>query len=67
MKKKKNVTTDELSNNLGRIHVPAQKLHNIQTRKMKGLKKTIAERKAEKRANTEESPAAKKQKTVDSM
>lgn len=59
------MSTDGLANKLGRIHVPAQKLHTIQTRKMKGLKKTMAERKAEKRASTEGSSAAKKQKTVD--
>lgn len=46
--KKKNVSTDAFGNTHGRIHLGKQKIDKIQTRKMKGLKKTAAERKAEK-------------------
>lgn len=46
--KKKNISRDELGNVHGRIHMGKQKLDKIQTRKMKGLKKTAAEKKAEK-------------------
>lgn len=46
--KKKNISTDALGNIHGRIHLGKQKIDKIQTRKMKGLKKTAAERKAEK-------------------
>ncbi|KAJ8931781.1 hypothetical protein NQ314_015313 [Rhamnusium bicolor] len=46
--KKKNISTDELGSTHGRIHIGKQDIHKLQTRKMKGLKKTAAERKAEK-------------------
>lgn len=46
--KKKNITSDGLGNTHGRIHMGKQNIDKIQTRKMKGLKKTAAERKAEK-------------------
>lgn len=34
----------------GRIHVPKQKIDKLQTRKMKGLKKTALERKEDRAA-----------------
>lgn len=46
--KKKNISTDGLGTTHGRIHVGKQGVSNLQTRKMKGLKKTPEERKAEK-------------------
>lgn len=46
--KKKNILTDGLGNTHGRIHLGKQNIEKVQTRKMKGLKKTAAERKAEK-------------------
>ncbi|KAJ8984882.1 hypothetical protein NQ317_002722 [Molorchus minor] len=46
--KKKNISTDELGTKHGRIHIGKQEINKLQTRKMKGLKKTAAERKAEK-------------------
>lgn len=46
--KKKNISTDALGNTHGRIHLGKQRIDKIQTRKMKGLKKTAAERKAER-------------------
>ncbi|KAG5891585.1 hypothetical protein JTB14_022250 [Gonioctena quinquepunctata] len=46
--KKKNISTDELGTTHGRIHIGKQEINKLQTRKMKGLKKTASERKAEK-------------------
>lgn len=47
---KKNVTRDELGNVHGRVHVGKQDVTRVQTRKMKGLKKTPEEKKAERKA-----------------
>ncbi|XP_065082910.1 ribosome production factor 2 homolog [Ochlerotatus camptorhynchus] len=44
--KRKNVSRDELGNVHGRVHVGKQDINAIQTRKMKGLKKTPEEKKA---------------------
>ncbi|XP_053694783.1 ribosome production factor 2 homolog [Sabethes cyaneus] len=52
--KRKNVSRDELGNVHGRVHVGKQDINSIQTRKMKGLKKTADEKK--------ENRAAKKRK-----
>lgn len=61
--KKKNVSTDDLGTTHGRIHLGKQNISSIQIRKMKGLKKTIQERKAAKRkALTESNDIVKKQK-----
>jgi len=48
--KKKNVRRDELGNVHGRVHVGRQDVTTLQTRKMKGLKKTPEERRAERKA-----------------
>lgn len=48
-KKKKNISEDPLGKTLGRVHMGAQKLKRIQTRKMKGLRKTIGEKKEERK------------------
>lgn len=45
---KKNVSKDGLGNVHGRIHIGKQDIKKITTRKLKGLKKTAVERKAEK-------------------
>ncbi|XP_071869095.1 ribosome production factor 2-like protein Non3 isoform X1 [Bombus fervidus] len=56
VKKKKNISVDKLGITFGRVHVGAQNINSIQTRKMKGLKKTMAEKKAgAKRKNSENS------------
>lgn len=47
---KKNVKRDELGNVHGRVHVGKQDVTRLQTRKMKGLKKTPEEKKAERKA-----------------
>ncbi|KAF7998246.1 hypothetical protein HCN44_009644 [Aphidius gifuensis] len=49
VKKKKNISTDNLGSTHGRIHLGVQNINSIQTRKMKGLKKTMAERKEERK------------------
>ncbi|OAD58188.1 Ribosome production factor 2 like protein, partial [Eufriesea mexicana] len=63
VKKKKNISMDNLGTTFGRIHIGAQNINNIQTRKMKGLKKTIAEKKAGiKRKNIENNNNTKRSK-----
>lgn len=47
-KKKKNITKDVFGSTLGRVHIPKQNLRNLPTRNMKGLKKSMAERKMER-------------------
>merc|ERR1712227_793364 len=47
-KQVKNVSKDAFGSTLGRLHVPAQKIGTIQTRKMKGLKETPDEVKHKK-------------------
>lgn len=47
-KPKKNISTDGLGTTHGRIHLGKQEIDKLQTRKMKGLKKTPEERKAER-------------------
>ncbi|XP_063981899.1 ribosome production factor 2 homolog [Diachasmimorpha longicaudata] len=49
IKKKKNIAVDNLGSTLGRIHLGTQNINSLQTRKMKGLKKTLAERKEERK------------------
>uniref|UniRef100_A0A2M4BTK0 Ribosome production factor 2 homolog n=1 Tax=Anopheles marajoara TaxID=58244 RepID=A0A2M4BTK0_9DIPT len=46
--KRKNVSRDELGNVHGRVHVGKQDINALQTRKMKGLRKTADEKRAEK-------------------
>lgn len=49
--KKKNVSKDGLGNVRGRVHIDKQIITKLQTRKMKGLKKTPEERKMLKKKN----------------
>ncbi|XP_064473055.1 ribosome production factor 2 homolog [Ornithodoros turicata] len=49
-KKKKNFEKTALGTTLGRIHMEKQDLSKLQTRKLKGLKKTAEERKAARQA-----------------
>ncbi|XP_035900440.1 ribosome production factor 2 homolog [Anopheles stephensi] len=46
--RRKNVTRDELGNVHGRVHVGKQDINALQTRKMKGLRKTAEEKRQEK-------------------
>ncbi|KAF7722776.1 rRNA-binding ribosome biosynthesis protein rpf2 [Apophysomyces ossiformis] len=59
-KKVKNIDVDEMGDKVGRIHVGNQELHKIQTRKMKGLKKRLAEDDEEK--GEQDTSSNKKQK-----
>jgi len=43
-KKVKNISQDELGNKMGRVHVPAQEIKKIQTRKVKALKESKEEK-----------------------
>ncbi|XP_029676467.1 ribosome production factor 2 homolog [Formica exsecta] len=67
VKKKKNISTDTFGTTFGRIHIGEQNINNIQTRKMKGLKKTLLEKKsAQKRKNADDNDdISKKLKKVD--
>lgn len=47
--KKKNVSVDGLGTKHGRIHIGKQDINKLQTRKMKGLRKTAEEKKAERK------------------
>lgn len=46
--KKKNITRDELGNTHGRVHMGNQNLGKIQTRRVKGLKKSVEEKRADR-------------------
>jgi ribosome production factor 2 len=56
---RKNVSKDDLGNLHGRVHVGKQDINKLQTRKMKGLKKTAEEKTAAR--------AAKKRKLNDEV
>lgn len=62
VKKRKNISTDKLGTTFGRVHIGKQHLNSIQTRKMKGLKKTMAEKKSElkRKKSVEESSSPPK-------
>lgn len=67
MKTKKNISKDTFGTTHGRIHVGEQNIQKIQTRKMKGLRKTLSEKKnAQKRKITDDNnDGAKKLKETD--
>lgn len=46
-KTKKNITTDAMGDKIGRVHLGKQDLADLQTRKMKGLKRSRADKDAE--------------------
>ena len=67
VKKKKNISVSKLGTTFGRVHVGAQNINSIQTRKMKGLKKTMAEKKAaikRKTSDNDNDSSLKKSKNV---
>lgn len=47
-KKVKNISKDAFGSQLAQVHIPRQDLSKLTTRKMKGLKKSMAERKVER-------------------
>jgi len=58
-KKVKNISKDPFGSTLGQVHIPRQDLTKLTTRKMKGLKKTVAEGKMEKAEKVREAQADK--------
>ena len=58
-KKVKNVTTNELGTKLGRIHMEKQDFNQLQTRKIKGLKRTAPS------TGKQDASAGKRKKVVD--
>eukprot|EP00094_Tigriopus_californicus_P004167 TCALIF_04015-PA protein Name:"Similar to Rpf2 Ribosome production factor 2 homolog (Mus musculus)" AED:0.04 eAED:0.04 QI:0/-1/0/1/-1/1/1/0/347 len=58
-KKVKNIEKDEFGSVYGTLHLPKQDLNNFQTRKLKGLKTSKAEKMAEKKAKAEKARQAK--------
>jgi len=70
-RKKKNIMKSELGTTYGRIHIGKQNINSIQTRKMKGLKKTLSEKRNLKRQITTDGQVtndqgAKKPKRIES-
>ncbi|KAI8129524.1 putative ribosome production factor 2 [Lucilia cuprina] len=59
--KKKNITHDNLGNTHGRVHMGNQNLGKIQTRRVKGLKKSSEEKKADRQKKKEMLKAAAKE------
>lgn len=59
--KKKNITQDNLGNTHGRVHMGKQNLGKIQTRRVKGLKKSTEEKKADRQKKKEMLKAAAKE------
>jgi len=56
--KKKNISKDVFGSTLGRVHLGRQDLRNLPTRNMKGLKKSMAERKLERAGKAKEAAGA---------
>lgn len=70
VKKVKNVSKDVFGTQHGQIHIPKQNIDKLQTRKMKGLKKTANEKKEQRKRKadvagneTDEENAIKKVRT----
>ncbi|XP_049872564.1 ribosome production factor 2 homolog [Pectinophora gossypiella] len=62
---KKNISRDAFGSKMGRIHMGKQEIHKLQTRKMKGLKKTPAEKKQMLIKRKQEKKAAKQSQKMD--
>lgn len=64
-KKIKSVRRDGFGSKLGRLHMTKQDVNSLQTRKMKGLKKTFAEKKLKRKSDEDKNgPVVKKPKVV---
>ncbi|KAJ2951123.1 hypothetical protein O0L34_g5511 [Tuta absoluta] len=62
---KKNLSTDAFGTKKGLIHMGKQEIHKLQTRKMKGLKKTPEEKKKMLQKKKQEKKAAKIAQAID--
>jgi len=56
-RKVKNVSKDPFGSKLGRIHMGRQDMNKLQTRKMKGLKKSAQERRQERKTKARDEPS----------
>lgn len=63
-KKIKSVRRDNFGSKLGRLHMTKQDVNSLQTRKMKGLKKTFAEKKMKRKSDAESGQVVKKPKVA---
>lgn len=64
-KKIKSVRRDNFGSKLGRLHMTKQDVNKLQTRKMKGLKKTPAEKKMKRKNDADnKGPVVKKPKVA---
>jgi len=59
VKKVKNISEDDFGNKLGRVHVPAQEIKKIQTRKVKALKASREEKLEEIQKKKEKAESAR--------
>ena len=59
VKKVKNISEDDFGNKLGRVHVPAQEIKKIQTRKVKALKASKEEKLEEIQKKKEKAESAR--------
>jgi ribosome production factor 2 len=53
VKKVKNISKDTFGTQHGQIHIPKQNIDKLQTRKMKGLKKTASEKKEQRKRKSD--------------
>jgi ribosome production factor 2 len=49
----KNISKDTFGTQHGQIHIPKQNIDTLQTRKMKGLKKTASEKEEERKRKSD--------------
>jgi ribosome production factor 2 len=54
VKKVKNVSKDTFGTQHGQIHIPKQNIDRLQTRKMKGLKKTALEKRQHRKQRSDD-------------
>lgn len=67
-KKIKSVRRDGFGSKVGRLHMTKQDVNSLQTRKMKGLKKTYAEKKLKRNSDAEKNgPPTKRPKVTSSV
>lgn len=63
-KKIKSVRRDNFGSKLGRLHMTKQDVNSLQTRKMKGLKKTSAEKKLKRKSDADKNESVIKKPKV---
>jgi ribosome production factor 2 len=63
----KNISKDTFGTQHGQIHIPKQNIDKLQTRKMKGLKKTASEKEERKRKSDAVGRETSEESTVKKM